>query len=79
MGISRAGICARSHRAIKALTVGSLGASSSTSAAKLRSKNRYWSSASLTMNSICSANRRGLMVCSTAPIPETPKYNSMCR
>ncbi|MDT4886048.1 hypothetical protein FQZ97_1223560 [compost metagenome] len=66
------GIWLRSARATNALTVVSRGASCSIRAANDRSKNRYWSSAWLAMNSICSANSRGLMVCNTAPMPETP-------
>ena len=77
--MAHSGMCARSVITTKARTLVSVGSSFSTSGTKLRSKNRTVSSAWLMMYSSCSGNRRGLTVCSTAPMPDTPKYSSMWR
>ncbi len=46
---------------------------------KVMSKHNTWSSAWLAIHTTCSGDRRGLMVCTTRPLPETPKYSSKWR
>jgi hypothetical protein len=55
------------------VTVGMHPFSSATWAAKLLSKNRKPSSAWFATQTIWSSESRGLMVCSTAPMPVTAK------
>ena len=67
------------HIITKVRTVSSRGASRSTSASRLRSKNRIRLSAWSIVKASCSSDRRGLAVCSTAPMPVTPKNISRWR
>jgi hypothetical protein len=67
-----AGMWAREVISTKCCTVFNAGAIFSTSGRKVASKQRTRSAASLAIQTICSGNRRGLMVWQTRPEPELP-------
>ena len=67
-----AGIWPRWPISTKWRTVFSFGASFSTSGRKPESKHSTASSASLAIHSICSGNRRGLIVWQMRPEPDAP-------
>ena len=79
MALADSGRLARSVMATQCLTVFVRGATAAISGKKVRSKKRIWSSAWSAIHTTWSGCSRGFTVCSTDPMPDTPKYSSMCR
>ena len=68
-----AGNCPGSQSAIQCLTVVHLLQIALTIGRNVMSKHSTWSSAWLAIHAIWSGASRGLMVCTTRPLPLTPK------
>jgi hypothetical protein len=68
-----AGRASASHRAIQWRTVVHFDHTARMMGRKVRSKHSTWSSAWFAIHATWSGARRGLIVCSTRPLPDTPK------
>ena len=68
-----AGSASASQSATQCFTVGHFAAMAFTNGRKVMSKQKTRSSASLTIQASWSGGRRGFTVCTTRPLPLTPK------